>query len=105
MPEIIQLEILVLGALVIVSLVAVLGKRFGVHPAVGLVIAVLLTGQAAIDIPFHQAHPQSVSSPCSSRRPSISTSMNLPQPGDGSCWPCPASPEHAARGGLSDGDR
>jgi CPA1 family monovalent cation:H+ antiporter len=53
MPEIIELETLVLGALLIVSLVVVLGKRFRVHPAVGLVIAgVLLTGQAAVEIPL-----------------------------------------------------
>ena len=51
MPDITELEILVLGALLIVSLVVVLGKRFRVHPAVGLVIAgVLLTGQAVIEI-------------------------------------------------------
>jgi len=53
MAEITQLEILVLGALLIVSLVVVLGKRFRIHPAVGLVIAgVLLTGQVAIEIPL-----------------------------------------------------
>jgi len=53
MAEITELEILVLGALLIVSLVVVLGKRFRVHPAVGLVIAgVLLTGQAAVEIPL-----------------------------------------------------
>jgi len=53
MPDITELEILVLGALLIVSLVVVLGKRFRVHPAVGLVIAgVLLTGQAVIEIPL-----------------------------------------------------
>ena len=53
MAEITELEILVLGALPIVSLVVVLGKRFRVHPAVGLVIAgVLLTGQAAVEIPL-----------------------------------------------------
>lgn len=53
MPQITELEILVLGALLIVSLVVVLGKRFRVHPAVGLVIAgVLLTGQTAVEIPL-----------------------------------------------------
>lgn len=53
MAEINDLEILVLGALLIVSVVSVLGKRFRIHPAVGLVIAgVLLTGQAAVEIPL-----------------------------------------------------
>ncbi len=53
MTEFERLEILVLGALLIVSLVVVLGKRFRLHPAAGLVIAgVLVASQANLERPL-----------------------------------------------------